>query len=247
MEKKGLAVYISNAAVFLQYGETKILVDGLYRDQSGCFSDIPAKILEPMLRGKGELRDIEYLLFTHSHSDHFYAPYVERYLEHNQIKGLCLPPAWQSPTFMKEGAENANIQFDEFGKAALTDEISLEYFDVRHLDQKFRHIVNRCFLIRAGKTTILFLGDGDYQENAFLPMAEKSVDIVFVTPVFYNHEKGRRILREIIQPKQIVLYHLPFPENDRMRFGKMAKRDVEKYGEGQSISIWNKTGQAFLF
>lgn len=248
MEKRGLAVCISNAAVFLQYGKIKFLIDGLYLDQSGCFSAIPEKILEDMLQGKGELRNIEYLLFTHAHSDHFYSPYLERYLEHNQIKGLCLPPAEQSPAFLGENARKFAVPFDETGKAILTDEVSLGYLDVRHLDQKFYHVVNRCFWIQAGEKLLLFLGDADYQEDAFLPMAERNVDIVFVTPVFYNHEKGRRILREIIKPWKIVLYHLPFPADDRMRFGNMVKRDAERYAEkGQAISIWNKTGQSFLF
>jgi len=248
MEKKGLAVSISNAAVFLRYGETTLLIDGLYRDNSGWFSAIPDKVLKEMLQGQGELRNIKYLLFTHSHADHFYAPYLIEYLEHNQVTGLCLPPVEQSSVLLKGKAKEVVLPFDELGRSRLTEGISIEYLEMRHLDPKFYHVVNRCFLIQAGEKELLFLGDADYRQEAFLPLAGRRIDIVFVTPVFFNHEKGKRILREIIQPRKIVVYHLPFSEDDRMQFGKMARRDAERYGEtGQQISIWDRFGQSFLF
>lgn len=242
MEKRGLAVCISNAAVFLQYGETKILIDGLYKDLGRNFSELPEKVWESMRRGEGELSNIDYLLFTHSHYDHFYVPYLQEYLEHNEVKGLCLPPGerWQG--------KGHSLSFDEEGKIPLPEGITLRFLDVRHLDKQFYDVVNRCFWVEIGKKHLLFLGDGDYQEEAFEKIRDLPVDTVFVTPIFYNNAKGRKILREILGVKKIVVYHLPFPEEDTLHYERMTRRDIEKYGEkDENVVLWNRTGQSILF
>lgn len=48
MEKRGWIVYISNAAILLQYRGVKVLIDGLYRDTSGYFSQLPDAVWESM-------------------------------------------------------------------------------------------------------------------------------------------------------------------------------------------------------
>ena len=83
MEKRGWIVYISNAAILLQYRGVKVLIDGLYRDTSGYFSQLPDAVWESMQQGMGEISNVDYLMFTHSHADHFYEPYVSKYLQKN--------------------------------------------------------------------------------------------------------------------------------------------------------------------
>lgn len=242
MKKRGLAVCISNAAVFLRYGETTLLIDGIYRDLDGNFSNLPERVWEEMRRGEGELSNIDYLFFTHQHQDHFYLPYLREYLAHNRIKGLCLPP--------QERAEGLSplLSFDAEGKLELSEDITVRFLDVRHLDRHFAAVVNRCFWLKMGEKHLLFLGDGDYQEEVFAEMCPLPVDMAFVTPIFYNHPKGRRILREILGVKKIIVYHFPFPEEDTLHYTKMTSRDMEKYaGQDETITIWNKTGQAIFF
>lgn len=242
MKKRGLAVCISNAAVFLQYGETTLLIDGIYQDLNGNFSNLPKPLWEDMRRGRGDLSNVDYLLFTHSHDDHFYLPYLREYLSHNQVKGICLPP--------QENGEGLPppLLFDTKGRLELSTDITVRFLDIRHLDKRFAAVINRCFWLKMGEKHLLFLGDGDYEEEAFAEMCPLPVDIAFVTPIFYNHPKGRRILREILGVKKIIVYHFPFPEEDILHYERMTRRDIEKYArQDETVTIWNKTGQAILF
>ena len=79
-------------SLFVETPNTKILIDGLYKDLGAHFTDIPSEIWQLMKSGKGDLADIDYVLFTHSHYDHYYSPYLRAYLENNKIRGLVLPP-----------------------------------------------------------------------------------------------------------------------------------------------------------
>ena len=63
MEKRGWIVYISNAAILLQYRGVKVLIDGLYRDTSGYFSQLPDAVWESMQQGMGEISNA--VSYTH--------------------------------------------------------------------------------------------------------------------------------------------------------------------------------------
>jgi len=242
MEKRGWMVYLSNAAVFLQYDGVKILIDGLYRDTSGYFSQLPDAVWDGMQKGNGELAHIDYLLFTHSHADHFYAPYLQKYLQKNEVKGYALPCS-EDPLYGCRA-----ISFDREKKAALAEGITCRYLDIRHLDPCYYGVTNRCYLLEAGRKKLLFLGDADYQEEVYQELAEEEIDVAFVTPVFYNHPTGRKILQERLRVGKIILYHLPFLAEDTMQMGKMAERDIKRHArEGQPVVIWNRTGQSLVF
>ena len=242
MEKRGWIVYISNAAVLLQYDGVKLLIDGLYRDNSGYFSQLPNAVWEGMQQGVGELAHIDYLLFTHSHADHYYEPYILQYLRKNKVKGYVLPCSTDSMCGC--GA----ISFDAEKKAELEKGIVCRYLDIQHLDSHIYNVTNRCYLLKIRGKNILFLGDADYRMERFLELAEEEIDIVFVTPIFYNHPSGRKILQEVLHIRRIIVYHLPFPDEDVMQMEKMTRRDIMRYTkEEQSVVIWNRTGQSLVF
>ncbi|MFR1386707.1 MAG: MBL fold metallo-hydrolase [Anaerotignum sp.] len=242
MEKRSWIVYISNAAILLQYRGVKVLIDGLYRDTSGYFSQLPDAVWESMQQGMGEISNVDYLMFTHSHADHFYEPYVSKYLQKNAVKGYAAP-------FSSESLKGCTaIVFDSEKKAVLEVDIVCGYLDIRHLDPRFYHVTNRCYLIEMGEKRILFLGDADYQAETYGALHGVEIDIAFVTPVFFNHETGRKILQEMLHIRKIILYHLPSCQEDTMQMEKMARRDIARYAkEDQPIVIWNKTGQSLVF
>ncbi len=242
MENRGWLVYVSNAAVLLQYKGIKVLIDGLYLDNSGHFSQLPNAVWDGMQKGIGEMAHIDYLLFTHSHADHFYIPYVQQYLQKNNVKGYALPCSTERLNGCRA------ISFDEEKRVELAEGFACSYLDVRHLDQRFHGVTNRCYLMEMKGKRILFLADADYQAEAYFELRGLEIDIAFVTPVFFNHPSGRMILQEILLVRKIILYHFPFEQEDTMYMEKMARRDIMRYEkEGQPIVIWNKTGQSLVF
>ncbi|MDD3394827.1 MAG: hypothetical protein PHG19_09335 [Anaerotignum sp.] len=250
MEQKSYAVLVSNAGVFVFHKGVKILLDGLYKDLGRNFTDLPAWAWELMKKGKGELANVAYLLFSHSHYDHYYSPYFMDYMTANQVKGICFPPIDDTMGLATAEAGFADkiIKFDKNNEALLEQGIKLKMFTTRHVDKKYYAVPNQCFRLDLDGVRLAFLSDVDYYEEDFAKEIDFTADIAFVTPIFYNHPKGRKILRDIIKAKEIIIYHLPSPEDDRFMYFKMAQRDAEKYAqEGEKVLIWNQSGQNISF
>lgn len=250
MEQKSYAVLVSNAGVVVVHQGVRILLDGLYKDLGKNFTDLPAWAWKQMKKGQGELGNIEYLLFSHSHYDHYYSPYFNEYMAANEVKGICFPPIDETTGLAAAEAEFADkiIAFDKNEEAVLEQGIKVKKFTLRHVDKQFYAIPNQCFRLDLDGVKLAFLSDADYDEAAFAQEKDFTADIAFVTPIFYNHPKGRRILHDVMKVKKIVIYHLPSPEDDRFMYFKMAQRDVEKYAQdGETVLIWNESGQNISF
>ncbi len=245
----GELILLANAGVLIVYKQTKILIDGLYKDLGAHFTDIPGEIWQLMKNGKGDLADIDYVLFTHSHYDHYYSPYLREYLANNKVKGLVLPPLdatnGLAADYKKYGGKN--IVFDHNDKAVLQDDIIVQRFIIRHVDKKYHNVPVQCFFITTPEASILVLSDSDYEEELFAPYKDMTVDYLFVTPVFFNSSHGRKIIFAYLKVKKIIIYHLSSGNDDKYGYYKMVVRDVEKYAGGAEIVLWNKLGQHIPF
>ncbi|WMI81783.1 MBL fold metallo-hydrolase [Anaerotignum sp. MB30-C6] len=250
MEQKSYAVLVSNAGVVVVHKGVRILLDGLYKDLGKNFTDLPEWAWKLMKKGKGELGNVDYLLFSHSHYDHYYSPYFYEYMAANEVKGICFPPMDDTPGLAAAQGDFADkkIKLDYNNEAILEQGIKLKVFTTRHVDKQFYHVKNQCFRLDLDGVKLGFLSDVDYYEEDFAQEEDFTADIAFVTPIFYNHPKGRRILRDIMKVKETIIYHLPSPEDDRFMYYKMAQRDVEKYAqEGEKVLVWNESGQNISF
>ncbi|MCH3914419.1 MAG: MBL fold metallo-hydrolase [Acidaminococcaceae bacterium] len=245
----GELILLANAGVLIVYKHTKILIDGLYKDLGAHFTDIPSEIWQLMKSGKGDLADIDYVLFTHSHYDHYYSPYLRAYLENNKIRGLVLPPLDTTNGLMEDYKTYGNKQviFDGAEKALLQDNIILKRFIIRHVDKKYHAVPVQCFFFATPEANILLLSDSDYEEELFAPYKGLVVDYLFVTPVFFNSPQGRHIISECLKVKKIIIYHLNASNEDRYGYYKMVVRDVNKYTGSAEIVLWNKLGQHIPF
>lgn len=216
-------------------------MDGLFRSSGHPFSSLPADITWNMKRGVGEYADIDYLLFTHFHPDHYSEEDLTEYLKGNRVRKVFLPHRSAGIdrliSQMKEGGPSFFIFEEELCKKQKVrmPEFSLNAFQCRHLGKDYASVRNLCYILEAEEKTLLFTADADYEGDCFRKALKGvSIDIVFVNPLFFNHISGREILSDILCPKKLILYHLPFEKDDRMRFRDLVSKDVRKYKDGFS-------------
>lgn len=251
MEDKNYAILVSNAGVIVVHKGIRILIDGLYKDLGGNFTQLPDWAWKTMQQGKGELGNVDYLLFTHSHFDHYYAPYVDTYLENNQVQGILFPPVDDTKGLAEQAEQYKHlaISLDTKGEAIIGDDVKMKVFTTRHVDKKYHHVPTQCIRLEVAGKKLVFLSDADFSAEAFAECKEFQADIAFVTPIFYNNASGREILRKMMGVKTIVVYHLPSPEDDRFMYYKMAFQDVKRFAlpEQEETLIWNETGNRIVF
>jgi len=229
---------IANAGLFIQSDRIRFLIDAIHHDQDHPFSIVSQKKLKEIIDGSAPYKDVEYILYTHCHSDHFSPKYTKEYLRNNIIKALFIPDDCKSTNMDSEftaTARNVNHVYlsGEIGKRMtyiLNDDLRIHTFRTRHLGEEYKEDVHFCFVLSIGRENILITGDSDYDPATFREaLKDLTIHYLVINPLFYNHKLGRQIIDEIIQPKEILINHIPFETDDIYKLRRLTKRDMEKH------------------
>lgn len=232
-----------NAGVLLQYQGIRILVDGIHNEGNYPFSKVPESFLNEMCLSEPPTeesiwRNIDYLIFSHSHPDHFSPHWVAAYLEHNGVSRILIPkernlrtqklyevidkkgqPVWELPVNVGE-----NHGF------LLTKGILVQCLCLPHTGAAFSDAVCNMILITLGYQKILFLGDCDETATSrYAVLQDTPIDLVFVNPYFFASVEGQDLLTVVIQPEHIIIYHIPFEEDDNLFIRSLVRHSIQKY------------------
>ena len=258
MEKSIKLTLIANAGVLVHYNGIGLLIDGIHHEQGHPFNRVSSANLRDMRQGSGLFSDLDFLLFTHYHPDHFSPLYVTALIHARPVQGIVLPGADDpSPELrvMLNHIRQKNIASWTLGLApgttrtiALTRDVFLMAIGTRHMGPQYQTISNDCFLLTVAGKNLLFTGDGDpvreYYQAALVGIR---LAAVFVNPLFYHHPKGQDIINSIFAPQHIVLYHLPPADNDPMGLLSLVQRARQRYERpDMQTHLWAQENQSLL-
>lgn len=248
---------IANAGVFIEYDGYRFLVDAIHQEKDHPFSVVRPEKLKDLIEGSGSYKDVEYILYTHCHSDHFSRRHTEAYLKNNRIEALFMPrtcrkgvdPGDDSCTDWDDRAVMLIGENGERKTHRLAVDLAIHAFQTDHLGEEYREDVHFCYVLSLGSANLLITGDADYHREVFeKALSGMSIDAVLVNPIFFNNKKGRTIISEVMKPREVIIYHIPFEEDDVYKIRKMTERDMKKHAqmncivtslteEGQSIHV----------
>ena len=214
LEKVKLTL-IANAGVLLEYKGLRYLIDGIHTNDDLEFNGVPQTLLGQMLCGSGELADIDYLLFTHEHIDHFMAGLTQTYLQNNRVQGIVVPAQGGGRlAALKEYAEFTGVETiapviaDGESYKTTLGEAKLTVAGMRHMGAQFRNVQSCSLLLNFDGKSLLFTGDSDHIPKWFeTALAGEKVDVMFVNPLFYLNPMGQAVIEQIA-PSTVVIYHL---------------------------------------
>ena len=83
--------YLANEGVLLSIPEGTVLIDGLFRDGLPEYPAVEGATRDSLERGLGAFGEIDLVLVTHVHRDHFHALAVQRHLIENPLAHLVAP------------------------------------------------------------------------------------------------------------------------------------------------------------
>lgn len=234
---------LATAGVLVAAGAERFLIDGIIREEGHPFSPVPRAELETLTQGRPPFDSIGYLFITHLHPDHFDCDKTMAFLENNRVRRVFLPFDDSRERMREDGARLKrymvehgvpfrllNVPVGESCRYALEDGTELTAFNTGHMGPQYGRVNNYCFLVKAGGKTLLFTGDSDFLEDGYRSALDgQGVDAVFVNPLFYQNPQGRRLVSEVIRPRQAILYHVPFAGEDKMGVRRMVKMQLERY------------------
>ncbi len=220
----------ANAGVIVKIGDKVVLSDALHKTYVPRFSSVPSSIIESVENGT-MCGSADVFLISHYHEDHFDSDLVKKYLSIH--KSFCIAPF--------EFTDLAYCPKNERG--SLTENgIRINYYQTLHAGKysSDRHFV---YKISYNGFSAVFMNDSAIRENDFSFVTEDGrPDVIFATFPWITLNTGKNLLNRF-EIGDIIIYHLPFLEDDIIGFNYAAERAFQKYSGKGNIHILNKPGQ----
>lgn len=209
--------YIANEGVLISSGDKQVLIDGLHREYERDYAFLPPPQREKIETAKPPFDQIDLLLVSHKHLDHFHPESVGLYLQHNpnallvssqqvvdeieknfknypaiKARVTATTPPWKERVAMKVAG------------------IDLEILSLRHGTGRHATIQNLGHVIKLGGKKLLHVGDADTAIENFdnFNLDQEGIDIAFIPSWYLLGNEGQTIVREHIKPKQIIAVHI---------------------------------------
>jgi len=212
--KKDLQItYIANEGFLISSGNTKILIDGLFKSKHYTS---PSDSLISMLTGnKPPVDKINYVFVTHDHQDHFDPKLVSEFLLKNpDSKFISTSESCKMLTDEKINSSNLvclNLEIGEMKEISeiINDNLSVSAFRLKHGTST--DINNLAYLIRINDFNIMHMGDAfilqnqEYLEN--LNWDKYNIDVLFIGYMDANNFVLES-LSKTIKPKNLILMHI---------------------------------------
>ena len=236
--------YVANDGFLLEAKTGKVLVDALFGGIMGNWCDQPDdSVSNLMLNGIVPFNNIDAVLITHYHSDHFNGPMVINFLRNNKKSVLICP--WQVDEVLKKNPGYSDVadrihklksdnQFDTLitvnkiniralrfnhGSFFETDSVTGKKYDL-HSD-----VENFGYIIDSDGFSLFHSGDCSFSDKSHFEsylFGDRKFDVVFLDRTFIRKE-GQEIINSLIHTKDIVFMHI---EPGRGEYYKSIIKDV---------------------
>jgi L-ascorbate metabolism protein UlaG (beta-lactamase superfamily) len=233
--------YIGNEGFLIEVGARKVLVDALYRDGVSGYVVIPAARRKQMESASPPFDDVDVVLTTHYHADHFDAAAVGAHLVSNPnalfVSTNQVGEEMRSLSDFQRYADRVRTIVPEEGRRANVQHsgVRIEVLNLHH--GRDRPIENLGFLFEVGGVRMLHIGDTEADAAEFRrnQLHEARIDIAFVPYWYLAYEGMAEAVRDGIQAERIVAMHVPPKElkesylDDLGGFDKAKKQILETF------------------
>lgn len=211
------ATYVANSGVFIQVGESKILIDAFFNNGRGKFATPGEAQLNAMVAGKSPYNNLSLALITHAHPDHFAPQQVSKLLStQKNLKCLTTPQVVDSIESVVDNFESIHDRTLTFPlsrtwKTYNQDGLIVKAAYSRHAGKINAKVQDLVFIVNVNGKKILHLGDADMDPKRFqeLKLKYENIDVAFVPFWYMTGFYGAEIISKYIAPKKVVAVHFP--------------------------------------
>ncbi|WP_144395359.1 MBL fold metallo-hydrolase [Pleionea sediminis] len=227
---EGHATYLGNEAVMIVSGEQKIIFDPFFHNSFGQYTLVPEAIREKLFNNTAPYDDIDLVLITHAHEDHFDAKDMIQFLLANTASQLIAPS--QAIEQMRAHKGFSKIESRIQG-ISLNDKVKIKKLSIAEMEidayriphsgwperhSEVEHIVYRTAL--NDDAVVMHLGDSSTEVILFQPhfssFKQKSSHLAFV-PFWF--ELVPSILTKHLNAKKSIGIHVPTVVPDYVKQG----------------------------
>lgn len=232
-----LVTHLANAGVLIR-GSSKIIIDGLC-EESGIYPKTSEENRNKIISGIKPFDNIDLMMFTHEHPDHFDKDSFLEYMTQNIHTFSIVNDAVYNSIASVLNVESKdrvivpqpdlykNEKF-ELGNA------SIKIFSLDHDGgEVFNDVQNFAVLIEMDGKSLLHIGDSAFSDINYsaLDLKNKKIDIMVAPFPNISLKSARKRVHEYIDPHHIMAVHFPLPEADKYGWTNSAKNSYLKSPE----------------
>jgi L-ascorbate metabolism protein UlaG (beta-lactamase superfamily) len=160
---------------------------------------------------------LQLLLVTHIHLDHFHPQSVGLHLQNNP-RAVLVSSAQVADSLKQDFGSYREIESrvqrvtpEWKTKAAVqVGGIKVNVLGLKHGSARFSWIHNLGYLVEVNGVKLLHIGDADRTGENFssFRLPEERIDIAFIPYWYLLSDEGRSFVKEHIRPKQIIAVHI---------------------------------------
>jgi len=215
-DDKALEVfYIANEGFLITGNGQKVLIDALFRDGIRPYLKASPANSEKLEKAASPFDRVDLLLTTHFHADHYDPLSVAAHLSNNPRSMFISTP--QAVDKLKAIGNYEAVK--DRVKAILPKEgervrlshngLQVQMLNITH--GRNRPIENLGFILEIAGKKILHIGDSEATGEDFAKnnLSKEAIDIAFLPFWYLLGADEKRAIREQINPKRIVVMHIP--------------------------------------
>lgn len=230
--------YVSNAGLILVMKGSSIGIDCFSQDQTKLYPDTPPEVREELWT-EIEEGNLETLIFTHEHGDHFCPEDVKTAYERNEKLQICSGKQVVEMLCQK-GISQSNLVEIQAPEWMELGSFRVGFLDSLHEGEQYANVQNLTLLIEAGERRFVVSGDAAPCAELFEQIGEWSrrVDCFFVPFPYVGLRSTRKLLAESLDIQKIFVLHQPRKEADIQNWVKNTKQLCQRAEDGLPAPIF---------
>lgn len=211
--------WLANMGLCIQGKYGKYLVDPMPKGSNPVFPGLPLGVAQAVKEGYAPYDQVNLLLVTHAHNDHYAPEPLAAFALHNpDAKVVSGADVIREARRYAPKARNLVPLCPPLfaGEGLAFSRMHLTAVSLRHSDKRFSHVYNLAFVLRE-QWTLVHTGDADCTEDNLAALhAVCGPDALLVAPFhWFSVPESRKLVRRLLKPRCMLLCHLPRPEADR--------------------------------
>lgn len=223
--------YVGNAGFLIERGEHKVLIDALYRTGVPGYVVHSKELQTQQENGHPPFDDIDLVLATHVHTDHFEPNSVGKFLNGNQqAKALTSFQAADRLMRVFPGFELVKDRVQAYYPSEGDKEkISFDGIDVTIMTMHHGRSIpfqNIAFLVEIDGFKVLHMGDAQvgHAELARYQLQNEEIDVALVPFWLLLEYRGVKMIQTTIASRKVFPMHLPVEGAPSILFGSALNR-----------------------
>lgn len=228
-----LLTYIANAGVMVQVHGKKILFDPLTKPGNELYKDTEPVVRDRLLKNEAPYENIDLILVTHHHRDHFHDESVyAMMIAQPQAVLISTPEVLRRVKALDHSGILDHSRFAApelalYGEAVLTvKDMTLRIRSTLHDGEDYQDVENFVFLLDAG-FKVAHLGDSKPAYENFMDLwhaKTEGIDLLIVNFPYVTLPSARKLVQDLLMPAQLAVVHFPDPDKPGARWTEVAKK-----------------------